>query len=312
MSRVEHLALRRRESLTEPHHPKPFLKWAGGKRQLMPVLKEHLPPSFKGYYEPFVGAGAMLFDLQPRQAVINDLNRDLITCYKVLKKHPQALIEQLQNHRNEKDYFYEVRARDRHPEFDQMCEIMRAARMIYLNKTCFNGLFRVNRKGHFNAPFGNYRNPNIVNEEGLMAVHRYISRGRLQIFNTDFEEAVQTARRGDFVYFDPPYDPLSETASFTGYQSGGFGRLEQYRLMCVVTELTRRGCRVMLSNSSTEYIRSLYKDFKIVRVAAHRMINSVGSGRGKIDEFLITNYDPETGALLGQKRTRSSYSALAI
>ncbi|PIQ29225.1 DNA methyltransferase [bacterium (Candidatus Blackallbacteria) CG17_big_fil_post_rev_8_21_14_2_50_48_46] len=311
MSRVQNLAVLRREPLSDTQHPKPFLKWAGGKRQLVPVLREHLPPAFKGYYEPFVGAGALLFELQPRQAVINDLNHDLITCYRVLKKNPQALIEKLREHRNEKDHFYETRALDRHPEFSQFCEIQRAARMIYLNKTCFNGLFRVNRKGHFNAPFGNYRNPNIVNEEGLMAVHRYISRSALQVFNTDFEEAVQTARRGDFIYFDPPYDPVSETASFTGYQSGGFGRLEQYRLMCVVTELTRRGCRVMLSNSATEYIRSLYKDFKIVRVAAHRMINSVGSRRGKIDEFLITNYDPETGALLGQK-ARRSYSNLIL
>jgi DNA adenine methylase len=312
MSPVEHLALRRRNAFSESQQPKPFLKWAGGKRQLLPVIKEYLPPQIKGYYEPFIGAGALLFELQPRQAVISDLNRDLITCYRVLKKNPQALLEQLREHRNDKDYFYTVRALDRHPEYDQFCEIQRAARMIYLNKTCFNGLFRVNRKGQFNAPFGNYRNPNFINEEGLMAVHKYINRSGLQVLHTDFEEAVQTARRGDFVYFDPPYDPVSDTASFTSYQSGGFGRLEQYRLMCVVTELTRRGCRVMLSNSSTEYIRSLYKDFKIVRVAAHRMINSVGSGRGKIDEFLITNYDPETGALLGQKRTRHSYNSLAI
>lgn len=311
MSRVQNLALSCRETLSKIQHPKPFLKWAGGKRQLLPVLREHLPPGFKNYYEPFVGAGALLFELQPRQAVINDLNRDLITCYRVLKKHPQHLIARLREHRNDKEYFYAVRALDRHPEYDQFCEIQRAARMIYLNKTCFNGLFRVNRKGHFNAPFGNYRNPNIVNEEGLLAVHRYISRSSLTILNTDFEEAVQTARRGDFVYFDPPYDPVSETASFTNYQSGGFGRLEQYRLMCVVTELTRRGCRVMLSNSATEYVRSLYKDFRIVRVSAHRMINSVASGRGKIDEFLITNYDPETGSLLGQK-ARCGYSALAI
>lgn len=288
-----------------------FLKWAGGKRQLLPVLRAHLPPGFKNYYEPFVGAGALLFALQPAQAVINDLNHDLMTCYRVLQQYPQRLIAHLCQHRNDKEYFYSIRALDRDPAYAQMGDIERAARLIYLNKTCFNGLFRVNRQGHFNAPFGHYRNPNIVNAEGLWAVHRYLSRNRLTILNVDFEEAVQTAQRGDFIYFDPPYDPCSDTASFTHYQAGGFGRQEQYRLMEVVTELTRRGCRVMLSNSATDYIRALYRDFRIIRVSAHRMINAVASGRGKIDELLITNYDPHTGALLGQK-TRRSYSVLAI
>jgi DNA adenine methylase len=309
MNRFQNLALC--DTAVETTLPKPFLKWAGGKRQLLPVLREHLPPGFNRYYEPFIGAGALLFDLQPRQAVINDLNQDLITCYRVLRQQPQALIERLREHRNDKAHFYHIRALDREPEYSLRCEIERAARMIYLNKTCFNGLFRVNRKGHFNAPFGHYSNPNIVNAEGLQAVHRYLSRSHIQIHSTDFEEAVRGARRGDFVYFDPPYDPLSETASFTHYQPTGFSRAEQERLLCVVQELTRRGCRVMLSNSATDYIRSLYRDFQVIRVSAPRMINAVGSKRGKIDELLITNYEPSTGSLLGRK-ARRTYSVLTV
>ncbi|MGV3525351.1 MAG: DNA adenine methylase [Candidatus Sericytochromatia bacterium] len=278
---------------------KPFLKWAGGKRQLVPTLSRYLPPSFHTYYEPFVGAGALLLSIQPRQVVINDLNQELINCYRVIQRQPDELLRQLASHANHPEYFYAVRALDRQPEqYAQLDEIQRASRMIYLNKTCYNGLYRVNRHGQFNAPFGRYRKPCIVDHEGIRAVSRFLNNRPSRLLNTDFEQAVQGARAGDFAYFDPPYDPLSSSASFTAYQQGGFGRPEQRRLARVVHDLTRRGCRVMLSNSSTDFIRSLYKDFRVIRVSATRRINSVASRRGEIDEVLVLNYHPETGQML--------------
>lgn len=279
--------------------PKPFLKWVGGKRQLLPTLNHYLPAKFNTYYEPFVGAGALMLSLQPRRAVINDLNQELIACYRVIQKHPDELIAQLHNHQNTSDYFYEIRGLDRKPEvFAQLNEIQRASRMIFLNKTCYNGLYRVNRKGEFNAPFGRYRNPCIVDEAGIRAVNRFLNRRPVKILNTDFELAVAGTRAGDFVYFDPPYDPVSTSASFTAYQQNGFGPNEQRRLARVVHDLTRRGCRVMLSNSSTDFIRSLYKDMRVLRVGATRRINSIASRRGEIDELLVMNYHPETGQLV--------------
>jgi DNA adenine methylase len=288
-----------RSESSSDHHLKPFLKWAGGKRQLLPILKHHLPPGFHTYYEPFIGAGALMLALQPRQAVISDLNQDLIACYRVIQKHPEELLLQLQTHQNSSDYFYQVRSLDRSPEvFAQLDEIQRASRMIFLNKTCYNGLYRVNRRGEFNAPFGRYRNPCIVDDAGIKSVHRFLNGRPVKILNTDFELAVAGARAGDLVYFDPPYDPVSTSASFTAYQGGGFGRPEQRRLARVVHDLTRRGCRVMLSNSATDYIRSLYKDLRVQRVPATRRINSVAAGRGVIDELLVLNYHPETGKMI--------------
>lgn len=278
---------------------KPFLKWAGGKRQLLPVLTRYLPTHFHSYYEPFVGAGAFLLNLQPRQAVINDLNQELINCYRVIQKHPAALIDHLERHQNEADYFYELRALDRAPDtFQQLSVIERASRTIYLNKTCYNGLYRVNRKGQFNAPFGKYRNPTIADHQGIWAVHRFLNSRPTRILSIDFEQAVQTARAGDFVYFDPPYDPVSPSASFTAYQQEAFGRPEQRRLARVVQDLSRRGVRVMLSNSATDFIRSLYKGQHQIRVSATRRINSIASRRGEVDEILILNYHPDTGKIL--------------
>jgi DNA adenine methylase len=272
--------------------PKPFLKWVGGKRQLIPVISRHLPRNIQTYYEPFVGAGALLLNIpHPRQLVINDLNAELINCYQVIQKSPQALLQALSRHENTPEYFYALRALDRQPEaFAKLTAVEQAARTIYLNKTCFNGLYRVNRKGQFNSPFGRYRNPNIADEKGILAVHHFLTHKPVRILNQDFEKAVQGARAGDFVYFDPPYDPLSSTASFTGYQQDGFGRLEQKRLARLVHDLTRRGCRVMLSNSSTDFICSLYKDFEVMKVPATRRINAVATKRGVVDEVLIMNY----------------------
>lgn len=278
------------ESERQQISPQPFLKWAGGKRQLLPVIKQYLPGRYNSYFEPFVGAGALLLDQQPQTAVINDVNEELINCYRVIRDMPIDLIESLKTHRNTKAYFYSVRELDRGAEFSKLTPVQRASRIIYLNKTCYNGLFRVNKSGQFNAPFGRYKNPKIVNADVIMSIHHYLNENQVTILNEDFTRAVATAQRGDFVYFDPPYDPVSDTASFTGYSLQSFGRAEQIRLRDCFDDLTRRGCLVMLSNSSTDFIADLYSDYNILKVPANRNINSVSTKRGKINEFLILNY----------------------
>lgn len=269
----------------------PFLKWAGGKRQLLPEIRKYVPKQFDTYYEPFVGAGAVLFDLQPKKAMINDINVELVNTYHVIREHVDELVETLKKHKNDKDYYYHIRNLDRTAEFHQLSMIERSARMIYLNKTCFNGLYRVNRQGQFNVPYGKYKNPNIVNEEVLRAVHHYLTNNDITILNVDFVQAVETAKAGDFIYFDPPYDPVSETASFTSYSLGGFDRDDQLRLRDLFIELHERGCYVLLSNSATEFIQDIYADFHVELVSASRAINSVASKRGKIAEVLVRNYE---------------------
>jgi DNA adenine methylase len=262
-----------------------------GKRQLLPVIRQYVPKKFNIYYEPFLGAGAVLFDIQPSRAIVNDANRELINCYQVIKDSPEALIADLKKHENNKDYFYALRDLDRNPEYRDLSPVIRASRIIYLNKTCFNGLFRVNSEGQFNVPFGHYAQPRIVDETVLMAVHTYLQAGKITLGNTDFELATETAKKGDFIYFDPPYDPLSETSSFTGYNLNGFGKADQVRLKETFERLSQKGCKVLLSNSATDFICDLYRDFKIIRVPANRSINSIASGRGKIDEVLVMNYE---------------------
>lgn len=268
----------------------PFLKWAGGKRQLLPVLRENLPPKINTYYEPFVGAGAFLFDMQPKNAVINDINSDLINTYKVIKESPLELIEDLKKHENTSEYFYEMRDKDRTDEYIEMNPIERASRLIYLNKTCFNGLFRVNRSGQFNVPYGRYKNPNIVNEPTIKAVSSYLNKNNVQILNQDFTSVVENAKKGDFVYFDPPYASETDGLMFTGYTLDGFNVEDQKRLAYLFIELDKKGVYVMLSNSSVPLIHELYEGFNIKIVPANRNINSKGDGRGKVDEVLIMNY----------------------
>ncbi len=274
------------------HHQliQPFLKWAGGKRQLLPAIARHIPKTYGTYYEPFLGAGAVLFFLQPKRAVVNDINTELMNTYVVIRDDIENLIADLKKHKNEKEYYYYMRNLDRQADFHLLSPTLRASRMIYLNKTCYNGLFRVNRKGFFNVPFGRYKNPQIVNEPVLRAVHHYLNTAEITLLNTDFEEAVASARSGDFVYLDPPYDPVSDTSSFTGYSSDGFNKKEQQRLRDVFVELDRRGCMVLLSNSATDFVKKLYRNYRIVTVSASRNINSVASRRGKIDEVLVMNY----------------------
>jgi DNA adenine methylase len=272
--------------------PQPFLKWAGGKRQLISTIKKFLPETYLNYFEPFVGAGALLFDLQPSNAVINDINSELINCYRVIRALSNDLIEDLKKHKNTKDYFYQIRELDRSDEFKRLSPVQRASRIIYLNKTCYNGLFRVNSQDQFNVPFGNYKNPNILNIEVIRSINYYLNQNNIEVLNLDFERAVEKAQRGDFIYFDPPYDPISDTSSFTGYSLSQFGKSEQIRLKDVFDRLTIKGCQIMLSNSATEFINKLYCDYNIIKLRANRNINSVGSGRSKIDEFLILNYIP--------------------
>lgn len=276
----------------------PFLKWAGGKRQLLREIRKYVPREYQTYFEPFVGAGAVLFDLQPPRAVINDANEELINCYQVIRDNPEELIKLAERHRREdsEKHFYEVRELDRVPGLDALPEVERAARVIYLNKAGFNGLYRVNKQGHFNVPYRRHKKPpQIVVREVIRAVSSYLNGARVEIKSGDFKDAVASAAEGDFVYFDPPYDPVSQSASFTGYAKGGFGEDEQQSLKRLCDELTRRGCRVLVSNSATDFMRDLFgnrRRYTVVEVKARRNINSVGARRGAVGELLIyNNYD---------------------
>ncbi len=271
---------------------KPVVKWVGGKRQLLDDISLYIPEEYTTYYEPFLGGGAVLFDLQPKKAVVNDINEELINLYKVIKTNVDELIEDLKKHKNKPEYFYKIRELDRKKEkYESLSPIEKASRMHYLNKTCFNGLFRVNRQGEFNTPFGRYKNPDFVNEGTLRAVSSYLNKSNIKFKCGDFEDAVKWIRKGAFVYFDPPYDPVSKSASFTGYDKGGFDRNEQIRLKKLCDNLNERGVKFLLSNSSTDFILDLYRDYNIKVVRAKRSINSKGNKRGEVDEVLVMNYE---------------------
>lgn len=269
----------------------PFVKWVGGKRQLMPAIKVLLPQRYTTYYEPFIGGGAVLFGTQPKRAVINDSNNELINTYRVVKDHPEELITDLKTHINDSDYFYEIRALDRQDDFNQLSNIKRASRVIYLNKTCYNGLYRVNNSGEFNAPFGKYKNPNIVNEVTIRAVSKFLNTNDIIIRNGDFEDALIDVERNSFVYFDPPYDPVSKSSNFTGYVEGGFDIFDQLRLRELCDRLDAEGVKFLVSNSATQYILDQYANYNITLVKANRPINSDATKRGEVDEVLIRNYE---------------------
>lgn len=270
----------------------PVLKWVGGKRQLLDTLRPLLPKRITTYHEPFVGGGALLFHLQPNTAYINDINPDLIRVYTVIKDDVDALIEELEKFENTSEQFYSVRDWDRDKDYyDSLSDVKKAARVIFLNKTCFNGLYRVNNAGEFNSPFGNYRNPNIVNAPVLRAVSSYFNTADIHMSCVDYEEVLKTAPKGAFVYLDPPYDPMSETSSFTGYSKGGFSRADQIRLRECCDELNARGVKFMLSNSATDFILEQYSDYNITIVKAKRAINSVATKRGDVDEVVVRNYE---------------------
>jgi DNA adenine methylase len=274
--------------------PTPFLKWAGGKSQLLAQFETLFPERrFAHYFEPFVGSGAVFFALYNQgrisQAALSDRNPELINCYSTVREQPEALIEILgQHHTNHnRDYYYQIRALDRQDDVT-LAPVERAARMIYLNRTCYNGLWRVNRKGQFNVPMGSYKNPRILNAPNLRAVSRALQ--GVSIIVMDFRRVVDAAQPGDFVYFDPPYVPLNATSNFTSYTAGNFSLDDQRDLADTFAALDRRGVSVMLSNSDTPLVRELYAAYQIREVKAARLINSKANGRGEISELVITNY----------------------
>jgi len=276
--------------------PKPFVKWVGGKRQLLKqfrLMKLYPPERFntkKGkYFEPFVGGGAVFFDLLPKRALLSDLNPELINTYKVIKSNIDELINSLKKHKYEKEYFLKVRAKNP----NQLSNIESASRFIFLNKTCFNGIYRVNSKGQFNVPFGRYSNPLICDEKNLRLVSKALK--NIDIKFQDYKKILSLVKKDDFVYFDPPYHPLSKTSSFTSYTLETFLEKEQIELRDIFIKLSQRGCFVMLSNSNTPFINKIYSEIKkegikISIVNAGRSTNSNALKRGKITEVLITNY----------------------
>lgn len=268
--------------------PKPFLKWAGGKAQLLGQLSKWLPADFETYVEPFLGGGALFFRLMPNKAILADLNTELMNVYRVIQSDARLLMEKLDTHepkKRDKEYFYEVRD-DLVPE--ELDPVSRAARTIFLNKTCYNGLYRVNAEGRFNVPFGRYKNPMLYDEANLLAVSQTLQ-GKL-LMAADYQRTVGYARAGDFVYLDPPYQPLSKTANFTSYTSGSFTESNQKELASAFSELDERGCKVLLSNSATSYVKEIYDGYEFVSVKATRAISSKAETRGEIEELLILNY----------------------
>lgn len=272
----------------------PLLKWAGGKRQLLKEINNRLPDNITTYVEPFLGGGALLFELQPSKAIINDYNFELINVYETIKENPYQLIEYLNEHsiNNSRDYFYRIRNLDREPEYMNLTPIERAARIIYLNKTCYNGLFRVNRSGQFNTPYGKYKKPNIMDTDKILSISNYLKNNDIRIYSGDYKQALKGLRKGSFVYFDPPYMPLN-ISSFTGYTEFGFSLQQHIELRDVCLKLHKRGIKMMISNSDTPEIRELYSDesiFNIRTISATRKINSQVEKRGDVLEVLITNY----------------------
>lgn len=269
----------------------PVLKWAGGKRQLLDTLIPLVPKDYSVYCEPFVGGGALFFALQPQSACINDVNHELIRVYTVIKNDVDALIEQLKQFQNNKDQFYEIRSWDRNKDkYTHLSDIEKAARIIYLNRTCFNGLFRVNASGEFNVPFGNYANPNIVNEPVLRAISFYFNNSEIVFNAVDYAEILKNLPDNAFVYLDPPYDPVSVTANFTGYTKDGFSRDEQIKLRKCCDELNERGIKFMLSNSATDFICDQYSKYNIEIISAKRLVGADASKRGRIQEVIVRNY----------------------
>ncbi len=274
----------------DAHTPlRPFLKWAGGKQRLLPQYEPYFPDLSEAghYYEPFIGSAAVFFHLQPRPATLADRNPNLIEVYRTIQQDVEAVIHALQPHHNESAYFYHVRAQD--PA--QLSPAERAARLIFLNKTCYNGLYRENSQGQFNVPFGRYKNPKICDAPRLRAAATALQ--GINLLVADFAQVLETAVAGDFIYFDPPYAPLSATSSFTNYDGQGFDEADQRRLAETIHQLTARGCRVMLSNSSAPLVEELYPPprYRHIPIYARRNINSKAHRRGPVKELLVINYE---------------------
>jgi DNA adenine methylase len=272
---------------------KPFVKWAGGKRQLIKELFNLKPLKFNNYFEPFVGGGALYFQLLPEKAFLSDINPELINLYKVIRNNLKLLLDDLKLHQNNIDYYYKVRDLDRTDDFNKLSNVQRASRFIFLNRTCYNGLYRVNSKGQFNAPFGYYKNPKIFDLENLVACSKVLKNADIKL--SSFLDIEKDVKKKDFVYFDPPYVPITKTSSFTKYHKDDFGMNMQIELKEMFKRLTTKGVYCMLSNSYTENVLELYKDFEetTFAVSATRLINCKAERRGKIKELIITNYPVE-------------------
>lgn len=267
-----------------------FIKWAGGKKQLLKQFKQFFPSKAERYFEPFVGGGAVAFYIiqknNLKEIYLSDINEELINCYEVIRDNVEELITKLEFHResHNKDYYYAIR--ELSPEL--LSKVERASRFIYLNKTCFNGLYRVNSKGKFNVPMGSYKNPSIFQENDLKELSKILK--NVRILKMPFEKILDYAKEGDFIYFDPPYYPLTKGKNFTSYTKDNFSEQDQIKLAQVFKELDKKGCKVMLSNSDTEFIKQLYKGYNIYIVKATRMINCDATKRGVINEVVVTNY----------------------
>ena len=275
---------------------KPFVKWAGGKRSIIDKLIKLVPEDFNTYYEPFIGGGAMLFELQPKKAVINDYNKELINVYECIKDENKFsnMCSELNKHEmnHSEEYYYQIRNLDKDKKkFNRLVDYKRAARTIYLNKACFNGLYRVNSKNEFNVPYGKKNKVNTYDGSNLGIIHCLLNLFDIKILSTDFEEAVKDAKKGDFIYFDPPYD--SDTSAFNSYTENGFDKEEQRRLAKVFKELDKRGCYVMLSNYNTVLIKELYKDYNFNYITAQRNIGAKAKDRKIVEEVIITNYNKD-------------------
>lgn len=272
----------------------PVVKWAGGKRQILEKLKANLPEKFNNYFEPFIGGGALLFDLAPKNATINDVNQELLAIYTCLKDDElyRLMLEELDKHEknHSEEYYYHVREWDRDPRFELEPLWKRAARAIYLNKSCFNGLYRVNAKGYFNVPSAKKEHVVTYSKANMEEIHEYFKDDNVTILSGDFVEATRNAHEGDFVYFDPPYDSWEDKESFTAYSKFDFNKDDQRRLADCFKDLTNKGVKCMLSNHNTAYINELYNGFNIQIIKAKRMINANAAGRGAVEEVIITNY----------------------
>ena len=268
----------------------PFLRWIGGKSKLIKYLKNYVPPDFCSenyYYEPFLGAGSLFFHLTPQKAYLSDSNKDLIECYNTIKNDPELISEHLKQHleNNCEEYYYKMRDEYNSPK----PSIIKAALFIYLNKSCFNGIWRVNKKGHFNVPYGYKEPPPLPSNEDLLKISKALSNAKL--VHKDYKDAVISASKGDFVYFDPPYPPLNGTSYFTHYTKERFNREDHAELALIAKELTKKGCHVMISNADIPYIKSLYKDsFNVYDLEVTRWIRTDGK-RYKVGELIITNYE---------------------
>ena len=266
----------------------PIVKWVGGKRQLMFELQKNMPKKYNRYFEPFIGGGALFFELQPENAYISDMNEELINLYSVVRNNVYELINDLSKHEVSKEYFLEIRNIDRTEKYAELSSIERASRFIYLNRTCFNGMYRVNSQGQFNVPFGHYKKPRIIDENNLLNCSELLRKTEIKC--ADFSDILDKVQKGDFVYFDPPYVPLNETSSFTSYTKDGFDLDMQFKLREVCDELNSMDVMFMLSNSDTRLVNELYSNYEIKKVFASRQINANADGRGKITEVLVRNY----------------------